>query len=77
MERTDPKPVNDERAMLSEFLDYQRATLLMKVDGLDAASFRHRIPTSALSLGGLVKHLAGVEDDYFQLKFLDLPELEP
>jgi hypothetical protein len=77
MDRIDPRPATDEATTLAEFLDYQRATMLRKVDGLAAAELAHRLPTSALTLGGLLKHLALVEDDWIQVKFLGLPELEP
>jgi Protein of unknown function (DUF664) len=77
MKRLDPQPATDERTTITEFLDYQRATLLMKVDGLGTAELAHRLPTSALTLVGLIKHLALVEDDWIQVKFLGLPELEP
>lgn len=37
----------------------------------------YQLPTSALSLVGLLKHLALVEDDWIQVRFRGLPELEP
>jgi hypothetical protein len=33
MERRDPVGIGDERTQLTQFLDYQRATVLMKTDG--------------------------------------------
>jgi uncharacterized damage-inducible protein DinB len=77
MERREPEPVNDERTTLEQFLDFQRATLLLKTEGLGAAEMTRRLPTSALTLAGLLKHLALVEDDWIQVRFLGLPELEP
>lgn len=62
---------------MDSFLDYQRATLLMKADGLDRQQLNQRLPTSELTLAGLLKHLALVEDDWIQVRFLGLPELEP
>ncbi|WP_425954543.1 DUF664 domain-containing protein [Xylanimonas sp. McL0601] len=44
-------------------LDRLRATFRWKVDGLDATAMHARIPSSSLSLGGLLKHLA-VQEDY-------------
>ena len=35
MERRDPAEIGDERSQLQQFLDFQRATILMKVDGLE------------------------------------------
>jgi uncharacterized damage-inducible protein DinB len=60
-ERVDPPLSADERATLLGFLDYHRATLLRKVDGLDAAQLDTTLPPSTMTLGGMVKHLAFVE----------------
>lgn len=47
-------------------LERLRATFRWKADGLDADQLRTRaVPTSALTVGGLLKHLAVVEDDVF------------
>jgi uncharacterized damage-inducible protein DinB len=61
-------PVNaDERTMLRIFLDYHRATLAMKCHGLLADQPRQRaVPTSGLSLLGLVRHMAEVERTWFR-----------
>ena len=40
-----------------------RATFRWKADGLDATGLTHRIASSELSIGGLLKHLARVEDE--------------
>ncbi|WP_185923623.1 DinB family protein [Streptomyces sp. WAC05374] len=66
-ERTGPPLVGDERAMLRAFLDYHRATLAMKCDGLSDEDLRRRsMPPSALSLLGLVRHMAEVERAWFR-----------
>jgi uncharacterized damage-inducible protein DinB len=66
-ERTDPPSYGDERATLTGFLDYQRATLALKTAGLDAAQLATRAtPPSTLSLLGLVRHLAEVERGWFR-----------
>ncbi len=58
----------DERATLTGFLDYQRETLAIKCAGLTPAQLRERaVPPSALSLLGLVRHLAEVEQSWFRL----------
>lgn len=44
-------------------LDRMRATFRWKTDGLEAGGLSHRIESSELSLGGLLKHLARVEDE--------------
>ena len=43
-------------------LDRLRATFRWKADGLDEDGLRTRLPSSALTLGGLLKHLALIED---------------
>lgn len=53
--------------MLRAFLDYHRATLAMKCDGLSEEDLRRQsIPPSTLSLLGLVRHLAEVERTWFR-----------
>ncbi|MGX1563601.1 DinB family protein [Streptomyces sp. NPDC055506] len=78
----DGRPVphlsGDERAMLESWLDFHRATLELKCAGLDDAQVR--IPSaepSALTLLGLVQHLAEVERNWFQrvTAGLDAPPL--
>ena len=57
----------DERATLTAFLDYQRATLALKCDGLSDDQLRERaVPPSSLSLLGLVRHMAEVERNWFR-----------
>ncbi|HZM42381.1 MAG TPA: DUF664 domain-containing protein, partial [Acidimicrobiales bacterium] len=62
MERIDPEYQASELAMLGQYLDYHRATLMMKAGGLDGEGWRARVGASELTLAGLVKHLALVED---------------
>ncbi len=63
--RPEPPLAADEAATLLGFLDYQRATLAWKCGGLDAAGLRATIGASSMTLGGLLKHLALVEDSWF------------
>jgi hypothetical protein len=49
-------------------LDRLRTTFRWKADGLDAEALQARIGSSALTLGGLLKHLAFVEDFTFTVK---------
>ena len=67
----------DERTMLSAFLDYHRATLAWKASGLTQAELSQTIPSSSLTIGGLVKHMALVEDSWFIEDFLGQPMPEP
>ena len=67
-ERPEPPYNGDERATLVGFLDYQRATLEWKCDGLSDDQLRRRsVPTSAMSLLGLVRHLTEVEQHWFRV----------
>ncbi len=66
--RSKPPRLADERVTLTGFLDYQRETLAIKCAGLTAAQLRERaVPPSALSLLGLVRHMAEVEQSWFRL----------
>ena len=70
--RVGPPSFGTERDMLRAFLDYQRATLAMKCDGLTDAELRlQSMPPSTLSLLGLVRHLAEVERTWFRRVFED------
>jgi len=55
----------DEISSLLGFLDYQRATLVWKCAGLDSAGLRATVAPWSMTLGGLLKHLAYVEDSWF------------
>jgi len=66
--RSKPPQLADERVTLTGFLEYQRETLAMKCAGLTTAQLRERaVPPSAPSLLGLVRHMAEVEQSWFQL----------
>lgn len=66
-ERVGPSPTAGEREMLRDFLDYHRATLEMKCEGLSDEELRRRsMPPSTLSLLGLVRHMAEVERAWFR-----------
>jgi len=67
IERVGPPLTGDERETLRAFLDYHRATLAMKCDGLDDEALRRRsMPPSTLTLLGLVRHMAEVERTWFR-----------
>ncbi|MDI2127459.1 DinB family protein [Yinghuangia seranimata] len=66
-ERIPPPLVGDERTMLRAHLDYHRATLAWKCDGLDTERLRElSMPPSTLSLLALVRHMAEVERTWFR-----------
>ncbi len=67
IERLDPPFEADERATLTGFLDFHRATLALKCEGLTDDQLRQQAaPPSGLSLLGLVRHLAEVERNWFR-----------
>jgi uncharacterized damage-inducible protein DinB len=61
-------PLNaDERATLESWLDFHRATLAMKCEGLDdEQAAQTSVPPSGFTLTGLVQHLAEVERNWFR-----------
>lgn len=78
MDRIDPGLAGNEKTMMLEFLDYHRATIVQKVTGLTSAELnRTAVPTSALTPGGLLKHLAHVEDSWLTHRFAGRPLPEP
>jgi hypothetical protein len=54
-------------------LDRLRATFRWKADGLDASGLRQTVGASALTLAGLLKHLAANEDYAFTVKLRGAP----
>lgn len=60
--RTPPPVAGDETATLLGFLEFHRATLAWKCEGLDAAGLNATVGSSPMNLGGMLKHLAYVED---------------
>ncbi|MFC9327545.1 DinB family protein [Kitasatospora sp. NPDC057015] len=67
VERIGPPLTGGERETLRAFLDFHRATLAMKCEGLSDEELRRRSsPPSTLSLLGLVRHMAEVERAWFR-----------
>jgi uncharacterized damage-inducible protein DinB len=65
--REEPPFLLDERQMLEAWLEFHRTTLLLKCEGLDDAGRKRRpVPTSKLSLHGLLRHMAEVERNWFR-----------
>jgi uncharacterized damage-inducible protein DinB len=69
--RPEPPYRADETDTLVGFLDYQRATLAWKCGGLDSAGLQATVGASSMSLGGLLKHMAVVEDHWFSRSLHD------
>ena len=77
--RNEPPYVLPEREMLEAWLEFHRTTLLLKCEGLDDRVRKARpIPTSNLSLHGLIRHMSEVERGWFRRAMLcdhDAPHL--
>lgn len=63
--------------MLEGFLDGFRSVLLRKAAGLDGEQLATRLGPSSLTLGGLLKHMALVEDIWFTQALRGDPLPEP
>ncbi|HEU0131246.1 MAG TPA: DinB family protein [Mycobacteriales bacterium] len=74
--RPHPPLAAGETEMLLGFLEFQRATFAWKCAGLDAAGLRVTVGVSPMTLGGMLKHLAVVEDYWCVLQLHDrrMPE---
>jgi uncharacterized damage-inducible protein DinB len=65
MGRVEPPIAGDEQAAVLGELERVRSYLAWKCGGLDASGLRATLGPSTMTLGGLLKHLAHVEDDHF------------
>ncbi|KUL62654.1 DinB family protein [Streptomyces antimycoticus] len=69
-ERREAPRTADERTSLEGWLDFHRATLALKCEGLDDKQLREAsAPPSELTLLGLVRHMAEVERSWFRRVF--------
>jgi hypothetical protein len=64
----EPPVAGNELDTLLGALERQRGYLAWKCGNLDSAGLRATLGPSAMTLGGLLKHLALVEDDMFSVK---------
>lgn len=74
---TEPPIAGTEVDTLLGSLERQRRTFAWKCGGLDAAGLAGTLGPSTVSLGGLLKHLALVEDHYFTSSLAGRPMGEP
>jgi len=73
-----PEVAADERTMLEQFLDFHRASVVAALDGLVDSQVHLRVlPATELTVGGIVKHLAAMEDLWFSRKLLGASTAEP
>ena len=68
IERQDVPNQGDERALLDQFLEFHRETLLWKCEGLTAEQLAAKpVDSSGMSLLGLVRHLTDVERHWLRI----------
>ena len=75
--RPEPEPAVSEVETLRGFLNYQRATLKWKCEGLTSEELNVSVAKSANTLGGLLKHMTFVENEWFWRWIGDNDRLEP
>lgn len=69
----EPPIAGSEVETLLGSLERQRRTFAWKCGGLDADGLQARVGASSLTLGGLLKHLALVEEEYFSSRLRGRP----
>lgn len=67
---TDPPLHGPEYTQLRSWLDFHRDVLRGKCAGLSQEQLARRLEPSSLTLGGLLKHMAYVEENWFSVVLL-------
>ena len=75
--RPEPEPAVSEVETLLGFLNFQRATLKWKCAGLGSDGLNVSVGVSTMTLGGLLKHMTFVENEWFWRWLGDNERLEP
>ena len=75
--RPEPPVASDEASTLLGFLEFQRATLEWKCRELGSADLQKKIASSTMTLGGILKHMAYVENHWFSDWLFDREKLSP
>jgi uncharacterized damage-inducible protein DinB len=75
--RPEPPLSADEVDSLLGFLDYQRSTLAWKCAGLGATGLATKVAASSMTLGGILKHMALVEEAWFSRSLFGREYLPP
>src|ERR687890_662679 len=76
-ERVRPPTNGPEVLQLRAWLDFHRHTLKQKAMGLTREQLALTLGPSKLTLGGLLKHMALVEDNWFSVVLLGNEDVEP
>lgn len=75
--RPEPPLSDGEVSTLLGFLDYQRGTMEWKCRGLTDEQLRAGLPSTAMTLGGMLMHLARVEDYWFAEVVVEGGKIDP
>jgi uncharacterized damage-inducible protein DinB len=75
--RPEPPLAADETDTLRGFLDFHRATFAWKCAGLDSRGLQTSVASSSMTLGGMMKHLALVEESWFGERLMNQDSLPP
>ena len=75
--RPEPEPAVNEAETLRGFLNFQRATLKWKSEGLAQDQLNVSVAKSTVTIGGLLKHMTFVENEWFWRWIGDNDRLEP
>jgi uncharacterized damage-inducible protein DinB len=75
--RTEVPLAGTEQEIMLGWLDYHRDTLRWKTEGLDREQLARTLGPGSLTLGGLLKHMALVEDSWFTRSWAGKPMPEP
>lgn len=76
-ERHSPPTNGSEIVQLRAWLDFHRHALKRKAAGLSQEQLAQTLPPSTLTIGGLLKHMALVEDNWFSIVLLGNEDAEP
>ncbi len=74
--RQDPPQSGTELELLTGFLEFHRQTLVRKCSGLNREQLNTPLPPSSMTLAGMLKHLALVEDNWFSVVLHGRPPAE-
>lgn len=72
-----PPNTGTEREVLLGFLEHGRSVLLRKTEGIPTVALAATLGLSPMTLGGLLTHLAYVEDHWFDHRFAGNAERAP
>ena len=75
--RPEPEPAVGELETLLGYLEFHRATLEWKTRGLSTEQLRRTTAASSMTLGGLLMHMAYVEDHWFIGSLHDRERMPP